>query len=151
MQNEAEYDLDRKTAKISALSSNCLVKYEYLIGEDLGLKPSIVERARFEYSPLGKSFNKGLDRDDKKEGLFKRLKNIEGKIKNEDKKELVSIKNEEESKKVKDESTVADKKPKEIVLLKDKLDFISKNFAQNFNSTGKNFLKKLAKDEKKIH
>ena len=36
------------------------------------------------------------------------------------------------------------------MLLKDKLDFIFKNFVSNFNSTGKNFLIKLAKDEKKI-
>ena len=77
MQNEAQYDLDRKTAKISALSSNNLDKYEYLTGEDLGLKPSTVEQAKFEYSPLGKIFNKGLDKNDQKEGLFKRLKNIE--------------------------------------------------------------------------
>ena len=77
MQNEAQYDLDRKTAKISAWSSNNLDKYEYLTGEDLGLKPNTIEQARFEYSPLGKIFNKGLDKDDKKEGLFKRLKNIE--------------------------------------------------------------------------
>ena len=77
MQNEAQYDLDRKSAKISALSSNNLDKYEYLTGEDLGLKPNTIEQARFEYSPLGKIFNKGLDKDDKKEGLFKRLKNIE--------------------------------------------------------------------------
>ena len=77
MQKEAEYDLDRKTAKISALSSNNLGKYQYFTGEDLGLKPSTVEQAKFEYSPLGKIFNKGLDKDDQKEGLFKRLKNIE--------------------------------------------------------------------------
>ena len=77
MQNEAQYDLDRKAAKISALSSNNLDKYEYLTGEDLGLKPSTVEQAKFEYSPLGKIFYKGLDKDDQKEGLFKRLKNIE--------------------------------------------------------------------------
>ena len=77
MQNEAQYDLDRKTAKISALPSNNLDKYEYLTGEDLGLKPSIVEYAKFEYSPLGKIFNKGLYKDDQKEGFFKRLKNIE--------------------------------------------------------------------------
>ena len=77
MQNEAQYDLDRKAAKISALSSNNLDKYEYLTGKDLGLKPNTIEQARFEYSPLGKIFNKGLDKDDKKEGLFKRLKNIE--------------------------------------------------------------------------
>ena len=42
MQNEAQYDLDSKAAKISALSSNNLDKYEYLTGEDLGLKPSTV-------------------------------------------------------------------------------------------------------------
>ena len=62
------------------MSSNNLDKYEYLTGEDLGLKPSTFEQAKFEYSPLGKTFNKGLDKDeDKKEGLLKRLKNIEDK------------------------------------------------------------------------
>ena len=76
IQNEAQYDLDRKTAKISALSSNNLDKYGHLTGEDLGLKPSTIEQAKFEYSPLGKIFDKGLDKDDQKEGLFKRLKNI---------------------------------------------------------------------------
>ena len=45
----------------------------------MGLRPSTVEQAKFEYSPLGKSFNKGLDKDDKKEGLFKRLNNIKDK------------------------------------------------------------------------
>ena len=43
IQNEAQYDLDRKATKISALSSNNLEKYEYLTGEDIGLKPSTVE------------------------------------------------------------------------------------------------------------
>ena len=50
-----------------------------MTGEDLGLKPSTVEQAKFEYSPLGKIFNKGLSEEDNKEGLFKSLKNIEGK------------------------------------------------------------------------
>ena len=77
MQNEAQYGLDRKAAKISALSSNNLDKYEYLTGEDLGLKPNTIEQAKFEYSSLGKIFDKELDKDDQKEGLFKRLKNIE--------------------------------------------------------------------------
>ena len=78
-QNEAQYNLDRKAAKIYALSSKNLDKYEYLTGEDLGYKPSTVEQAKFEYSPLGKFFNKGLKEEDKKEGLLKRIKNIEGK------------------------------------------------------------------------
>ena len=44
MQNEAQYDLDRKAAKISALPSNNLGKYEYLSVEDLGLKPNTIEQ-----------------------------------------------------------------------------------------------------------
>ena len=82
MQNEAQYDLDRKAAKISALFSNNLDKYEYFTGEDLGLKPSTVQQAKFQYSPLGKIFNKGLNENDKEEGLFKRLENIENALKN---------------------------------------------------------------------
>ena len=61
------------------MSSNNLDKYEYLTGKDLGIKPSTVEQANFEYSPLGKIFNRGLSEEDKKEGLLKKLKNIEGK------------------------------------------------------------------------
>ena len=82
MQNEALYDLNRKAAKKSVLSSNNLDKYDYLTGENLGLKPSTIKQAKFAYSPLGKIFNKGLDKDDQKEGLFKRLKNIENAQKN---------------------------------------------------------------------
>ena len=71
-QNESQYDLDRKSAKISALSSNNLDKYELVTGEDLNLKPSTAEQAKFEYCLLGKIFNKGLSEDDKKEGLLKK-------------------------------------------------------------------------------
>ena len=77
--SKAQYDLDRQNAKISALSSGELEKHEYLSGEDSGYKPDVVQKAKFEYSPLGEVFNKGLDVDDKKEGLLKRLKNIEDK------------------------------------------------------------------------
>ena len=82
LQNEAQYDSDRKATKISALSCNNLDKHEYLTGEDLGLKPSTIQQTKFEYSPLGKIFNKGLDKDDQKEGLFKRLRNTENAQKN---------------------------------------------------------------------
>ena len=90
--NQAQCDLDRLTAKISALSSGELRKYEYLTGEDLGYRPSVLEQTKFDYSPLGKVFNKGLDdNDDKKEGLLKRLKNIEDK--NEEQLQLFSSTN----------------------------------------------------------
>ena len=108
MQNEAQYDLDRKAAKISALSSNKLDKYEYLTGEDLGLKPNTIEQAKFKYSPLGKIFNKGLDKDEKKEGLFKRLDNIKDKneeqlqvIKDQGEKQLKELENIEKNKTLK--------------------------------------------------
>ena len=117
MQNEAQYDFDRKAAKISALSSNNLDKYEYLTGEDLGLKPNTIEQARFEYSPLGKIFNKGLDKDDKKEGLFKRLENIKDKnkeqlqaIKNQREKQLKELKNIDKNKTVKAIGEISKKK-----------------------------------------
>ena len=57
--NQAQYEVDRLAATISALSSNELGKYEYLVGEDLGYKPGVVEQTKFEYSLLGKVFNKG--------------------------------------------------------------------------------------------
>ena len=74
---QAQYDLNRQNAEISALSSGELDKYEYLTGEDLGYKPDVVQKAKFEYSPLGQVFNKGLKTDEKQVGLLKRLKNIE--------------------------------------------------------------------------
>ena len=77
--NQAQNDLVILAAKISAYSSDDLRKYEYLTGENLGYKPSVFEQAKFDYSPLGKIFTKGLDKDDQEEGLLKRLKNIEDK------------------------------------------------------------------------
>ena len=77
--NKAQYDLDREAAKISALSSGELEKYEYLTGEGLGYKADVIQKAKFEYFPLGKVLNKGLDEIDQKEGLLKRLKNVENK------------------------------------------------------------------------
>ena len=62
---QIKYNLDRQAAKISALSSEDLDKYEYLTGEDLGYKPDVIQRAKFEYSPLGEAFNKVFKNDDK--------------------------------------------------------------------------------------
>ena len=49
-----------------------------MTGENLGYRLSVLEQTKFDYSLLGKVFNKGLDdKDDKKEGLLNRLNNIE--------------------------------------------------------------------------
>ena len=52
--NQVQYDLGKEAAIISALpSKDLLEKCEYLTGEDLGHKPSVFEKAKFEYSLLG--------------------------------------------------------------------------------------------------
>ena len=49
-----QYDINREAAKISALSSNIIHKYEYRTGEDIlqSNQQQIVEQASFTYSPL---------------------------------------------------------------------------------------------------
>ena len=64
--NQAQYDLDRLAAKIFAYSSGDLRKYKYLTGEDLGYKLSVIEQAKFEYSPLGMSLSKAFKKDEVK-------------------------------------------------------------------------------------
>ena len=46
--NQAQCNLDREEANISALSSSQLEKYEYLTRKDLGYKPRVVEKAKFQ-------------------------------------------------------------------------------------------------------
>ena len=55
-----QYDIYREAAKISALSSGKIDKYEYLIGEVIlpSNRQQIIEQAKFTYSPLGKEFEK---------------------------------------------------------------------------------------------
>ena len=55
-----KYDINREAAKISALSSGKIHKYEYLTGEDIlpSNQQQIIEQAKFTYSPLGKAFEK---------------------------------------------------------------------------------------------
>ena len=54
------YDINKEAAKLSALSSGKVHKYEYLTGEDMlpFNEQQIIEQARFTYSPLGKAFKK---------------------------------------------------------------------------------------------
>ena len=81
--NNAQYNLDRMNAEISVYSRGDLPKYEYLTKKDLNYKRNAFEQAKFEYSPLGKVFIDGLDKSDRKEGLLKKLKNIEEKSNNQ--------------------------------------------------------------------
>ena len=55
-----QYDINRKDAKISALSSVKINKYEYLTGEEIlpSNQKQIIEQAKFTCFPLGKAFGK---------------------------------------------------------------------------------------------
>ena len=57
-----QYDINREAAKISALSSGKLHKYEYLTGEDIlpSNQQQIIEQTKFTYSPLGKALDKQI-------------------------------------------------------------------------------------------
>ena len=54
------YDMNREAAKISALSSSKIHKYEYLTGKEVlpSEQKQIIEQAKFTYSPLGNAFEK---------------------------------------------------------------------------------------------
>ena len=75
--NVNQYKVDRLKAEISAFSSGDLNKYEFLKRIDLNYKPNALDKARFEFSPLGRAFNEGLDKtipNYQEEGVIKLLK-----------------------------------------------------------------------------
>ena len=57
-----QYDINREAAKISALSSGKIDKYEYLTGQEIlsSNQKQIIEQAKFTDSPLGKAFEKQI-------------------------------------------------------------------------------------------
>ena len=87
-----QYDINREAAKISALSSGKIDKYEYLTGEEIvpSNQREIIEQAKFTYSPLGKDFEKQT-KTIKGQGI-KQVKPIQ------DNKQLVNINNDDDYK-----------------------------------------------------
>ena len=77
--NINQYKINRLNAEISAFSSGDLNKYEFLTQKDLKYKPNALDKARFEFSPLGKAFSTGLDKNVQgyqEESVIKLLKDI---------------------------------------------------------------------------
>ena len=77
--NINQYKVDRSNVEISAFSSGNLNKYEFLKGIDLNYKLNVIEQAKFEFSPLCKTFSRGLNKtipNYQKEGVIKLLKDI---------------------------------------------------------------------------
>ena len=77
--NVNQYKVDRMNAEISAFSSGDLNKYEFLKRIDLNYKPNALDKTRFEFSPLGQTFNAALDKNAQgyqEQGIIKLLKDI---------------------------------------------------------------------------
>ena len=77
--NTNQYKVDRLNAEILAFSSGDLNKYEFLTRKDLKYKPNALDKAKFDFSSLGKAFSIGLDKTSqgyKEEGAIKLLKDI---------------------------------------------------------------------------
>ena len=81
-----QYDINRETVKISALSSGKLDKYEYLTGEEIlpSNQQQIIQQAKFTYSPLGKALEKQRktveDQEEKQVVALESLKNSDKKL-----------------------------------------------------------------------
>ena len=73
-----QYDLNREVAKISALSSGKIDKYEHLTGEEIlpSNQQQIIEQSNFTYSPLGKAFEKQTAIEDQGKNKYKQFKII---------------------------------------------------------------------------
>ena len=74
-----QYKVNRLNTDISAFSSGDLNKYEFLTRKDLKYKPNALDKARFEFSLLGKAFKTGLEKTAEgyqEEGVIKLLKDI---------------------------------------------------------------------------
>ena len=76
-----QYDINREAAKISALSSNKIGKYEYLTGEEIlpSNQKQIIEQAKFTYSHLGKAFEKQIKTIDQGKKQVVDLQNLKPK------------------------------------------------------------------------
>ena len=81
-----QYDINREAAKISALSSGKIDKYEYLTGEKIlpSNQQQIIEQAKFTYSPLEKPFEKQTktikDQGEKQTDTLESLKSVDKQI-----------------------------------------------------------------------
>ena len=77
--NTNQYKVDRLNAEISAFTSGDLNKYEFLTRKDLKYKSNALDKAKFEFSPLGKAFSMGSDKTFQgyqEEGVIKLSKDI---------------------------------------------------------------------------
>ena len=71
-----QYDINKEAAKVAALLSSKIDKYEYFTGEEIlpSDQSRIIEQAKFTYSPLGKAFEKQIMIEDQEINQVEALK-----------------------------------------------------------------------------
>ena len=152
--NVNQYKVDRLNAEISAFSSGDLNKYEFLKRIDLNYKPNALDQARFEFSPLGKTFSAGLDKTAQgyqEEGVMKLLKDIRDSLRGgarppgPDDNNLPDLETEEEASE-RILTNALDKFKNNIEIEMNNLDKIFKNKENEFSTK----LNKINNDVKKI-
>ena len=123
-----QYDINRETAKISALSSGKIRKYEHLTGEDIlpSNQQQIIEQAKVTYSPLGKPFEKQIKTiEDQGQKQVDALKVLEPKANESESNNKPVI-----TKEIYDK--ILEERVNEILKMRDKIDF--NNLTYNFKS-----------------
>ena len=130
-----QYDINREAAKISALSSAKLHKYEYLTGGDIlpSNQQQIIEQTKFTYSPLGKAFNKQIktieDQGKKQVDALKHLKPVE-------RSKAITYDDESLEQKQETYNKLFDKKLDEIQELSRKIDYKNLNYDFTTKASG---------------
>ena len=121
-----QYDINTEAAKISALSSGEIHKYEYLTGEYIlpSNQQQIIGQAIFTYSPLGKAFEK-------------QIKTIEDQIQ-EQVKSLENLKSKEQTKPIEDKSN---NQSKATIIFNDLINKRKKIISELYDSVDYNNLK----------
>ena len=134
-----QYDINREAAKISALSSGRIDKYEYLTGEEiLPLnQQQIIQQAKFNYSPLGKALEKQIktieDQGKKQVKAIQDNKQLVNINKDDYKNKLLHSKEREISK------DIYNKRLDKIEELSNKIDYNDLKYVTINNNTTRNF------------
>ena len=151
--NVNQYKVDRLNAEISDFSSGDLNKYEFLKEIDLNYKPNALDKARFEFSPLGKTFSAVLDKTAEgyqEEDVMKLLKDIRdslrGGVRPPDYNNMPDLQTEEEAAE-RISKNALDKFKNIIKIEMNNLDKIVKNKENEFSTK----LNKLNNNVKKIY
>ena len=132
-----QYDINREAAKISALSSGTIDKYEYLTGEEIlpSNQQQIIQQAKFNYSLLGKALEKQIKTiEDQGKKQVKAIQNNKQLVNKDDYKDKLLLSKEREIFK-----DIYNKRLDKIEELSNKIDYTNLKYVSVNNRTSYSF------------